>query len=181
MDRPFNEHWMSKAFSYADDALKNGEVPVGCIIVLNDEKVIGVGRNEVNVSKNATRHAEAVAIDDAYRYLLAEYRNESGHDLEQETLNSFKKCTLYVTVEPCIMCAAMVRAMGIPLVVYGCQNERFGGCGSVLDVSGDEDLTPQFGSKLMCIGGIHAEKAVQLLKDFYQQDNPNTSNTKNIA
>ncbi|XP_034384228.1 tRNA-specific adenosine deaminase 2 isoform X2 [Cyclopterus lumpus] len=128
------EKWMSSAFDMAKDALENGEVPVGCLMVFNDE-VVGKGRNEVNETKNATRHAEMVALDQ----LLDRCRR---HDLDVSAV--CERTALYVTVEPCIMCAAALRLLNIPVVVYGCRNERFGGCGSVLDVS--SALLPETGS-----------------------------------
>ena len=115
-------HWMQKAFQLAKDALNMGEVPIGCIFVYEDE-IIATGRNEVNETKNATRHAELVAVD---RVLCL--CSERSWDCTRVFQNS----VLYVTVEPCIMCAAALRNINIPIVVYGCQNERFGGCGSVL-------------------------------------------------
>ncbi|XP_021114978.1 tRNA-specific adenosine deaminase 2 isoform X5 [Heterocephalus glaber] len=117
--------WMEEAMRMAKDALKNTEVPVGCLMVYNNE-VVGKGRNEVNQTKNATRHAEMVAIDQ-----VLDWCHQNG----QSPSSVFEHTVLYVTVEPCIMCAAALRLMKIPLVVYGCQNERFGGCGSVLDVA----------------------------------------------
>ncbi|XP_044780099.1 tRNA-specific adenosine deaminase 2 isoform X3 [Bubalus bubalis] len=117
------------AMLQAKDALDNTEVPVGCLMVYNNE-VVGKGRNEVNQTKNlsfqATRHAEMVAIDQALDWCRRRDRSPS---------EVFEHTVLYVTVEPCIMCAAALRLMRIPLVVYGCQNERFGGCGSVLDIA----------------------------------------------
>lgn len=120
--------WMSRAFEMAREALQNGEVPVGCLLV-HREQVVGRGRNEVNETKNATRHAEMVALDQ-----LLDWCRRSNLDGARVC----ERTVLYVTVEPCIMCAAALRLMHIPLVVYGCRNERFGGCGSVLDVSSAE-------------------------------------------
>ena len=91
-------------------------------------KVIGRGRNEVNKTKNATRHAEMVAIDQVQHWCKNQFF--SFKDVLGE-------CWLYVTVEPCIMCAAALRFMGIPKVVFGCTNERFGGCGSILNIHTD--------------------------------------------
>lgn len=112
----------------AKEALEKGEVPVGCIMVYKN-KVIGTGRNEVNETKNATRHAELVAVDQVKLWC------------EQQCL-SFEKvlreCCLYVTVEPCIMCAAALRYLSVPKVVFGCANERFGGCGSILKIHTDD-------------------------------------------
>ncbi|KAG1963551.1 Cytidine/deoxycytidylate deaminase family protein [Pimephales promelas] len=119
--------WMSKAFDMAIEALENGEVPVGCLMVYNNE-IIGKGRNEVNETKNATRHAEMVALDQVLDW--CRFRAKDPKEVCEQTV-------LYVTVEPCIMCAAALRLLYIPLVVYGCINERFGGCGSVMDISSD--------------------------------------------
>ncbi|XP_063089479.1 tRNA-specific adenosine deaminase 2 isoform X2 [Cavia porcellus] len=153
--------WMEEAMRMAKEALKNTEVPVGCLMVYNNE-VVGKGRNEVNQTKNATRHAEMVAIDQVLDWCRE-------NDLRPSAV--FEHTVLYVTVEPCIMCAAALRLMKIPLVIYGCQNERFGGCGSVLDIA-SADL-PNTGRPFQCIPGYRAEEAVELLKTFYKQENPN--------
>ncbi|XP_069831140.1 tRNA-specific adenosine deaminase 2 isoform X2 [Dendropsophus ebraccatus] len=158
--------WMDKAFQMAQDALDNGEVPVGCLLV-HDQQIVGQGRNEVNETKNATRHAEMVAIDQALEW--CEKNSKSSIEVFQNTI-------LYVTVEPCIMCAGALRLLRIPLVVYGCRNERFGGCGSVLNVA--EDDIPNTGAPFKYIPGYKAEKAVEMLKTFYKQENPNAPKSK---
>uniref|UniRef100_A0A5F8GMR5 tRNA-specific adenosine deaminase 2 n=1 Tax=Monodelphis domestica TaxID=13616 RepID=A0A5F8GMR5_MONDO len=155
------EAWMERAMHMAKEALENGEVPVGCLMVYNN-KVLAKGRNEVNQTKNATRHAEMVAIDQVLEWC---------HRYGKSPTEVFEHTVLYVTVEPCIMCAAALRLMKIPLVVYGCQNERFGGCGSVLDIA-SADL-PNTGTPFQCIPGYQAEEAVEMLKTFYKQENPN--------
>ena len=157
--------WMKKALQFAEEALEAGEVPVGCIFVFQDS-IIGTGRNFVNETKNATRHAELVAIDQ-----VIDWCRKTGTDREEV----FKNTTLYVTVEPCIMCAGALRLVNIPLVVYGCGNERFGGCGSVLNVACDEN---SLGPKLKCMPGYFADEAVKQLKDFYKGENPNAPNPK---
>ncbi|TNM94464.1 hypothetical protein fugu_017223 [Takifugu bimaculatus] len=183
------ETWMDKAFDMAKDALQNGEVPVGCLMVYNSE-VVGKGRNEVNETKNATRHAEMVALDE-----LLNWCHSSNLDVSRVSRNT----VLYVTVEPCVMCAAALRLLSIldlcvcvcvcvlllwsftcssdiPTVVYGCRNERFGGCGSILDVS-SADL-PQTGNTFKCVSGHRAGEAVEMLKTFYKQENPNAPKPK---
>ncbi|XP_060609474.2 tRNA-specific adenosine deaminase 2 isoform X1 [Anolis sagrei] len=160
------EVWMDRAIGMAKEALENGEVPVGCLMVYNNE-VIGKGKNEVNETKNATRHAEMVAIDQAIDWC---------HQQKKRMEEVFLHTVLYVTVEPCIMCAAALRMMKIPLVVYGCQNERFGGCGSVLNISSDT-LTGT-GEPFQCIAGYRSEEAVEMLKTFYRQENPNAPKSK---
>ncbi|KAM4772837.1 tRNA-specific adenosine deaminase 2 [Rhinophrynus dorsalis] len=166
------ESWMQKAYQMAQDALDNGEVPVGCLMV-HDNQIVGKGRNEVNESKNATRHAEMVAIDQVLNWCKVNDKNET---------EVFKDTVLYVTVEPCIMCAGALRLLHlnsnsyIPLVVYGCKNDRFGGCGSVVNVAADD--IPNTGTPFKCIGGHQAEKAVEMLKTFYRQENPNAPRSK---
>lgn len=162
--------WIKKAFSLAEDALINGEVPVGCILVHKNNKVIGVGCNEVNQTKNATRHAELIAIDNAILYLR---NNQKETVTTIDIHNLMNECVLYVTVEPCIMCSAALRAVHIPLVYFGCKNERFGGCGSILDVHSDNDISVLLGPSMKCIGGNHELRAITLLKQFYNQMNPN--------
>ncbi|XP_043399006.1 tRNA-specific adenosine deaminase 2 isoform X2 [Chelonia mydas] len=130
-------------------------------MVYNNE-ILGKGRNEVNETKNATRHAEMVAIDQVLDWC---------HQHDKDPAEVFAHTVLYVTVEPCIMCAAALRLMKIPLVVYGCQNERFGGCGSVLNISSANLTDP--GEPFQCIAGYRAEEAVDMLKTFYRQENPN--------
>ncbi|XP_006035373.1 tRNA-specific adenosine deaminase 2 [Alligator sinensis] len=160
------EAWMDRALRMAKEALENGEVPVGCLMVYKNE-ILAMGRNEVNETKNATRHAEMVAIDQVLDWC---------HQHDKDPDEVFAHTALYVTVEPCIMCAAALRMMKIPLVVYGCQNERFGGCGSVLNISSDDLIGT--GEPFQCIAGYRAEEAVEMLKTFYRQENPNAPKSK---
>ncbi|XP_059897394.1 tRNA-specific adenosine deaminase 2 [Gadus macrocephalus] len=160
------EKWMASAFDMAKDALENGEVPVGCLMVYNNQ-VVGKGRNEVNETKNATRHAEMVALDQ-----VLEWCRHGDVDPQSVCMRT----VLYVTVEPCIMCAAALRLLHIPVVVYGCGNERFGGCGSVLDVSAAQ--LPHTGTAFKCVAGYRAQEAVEMLKAFYKQENPNAPKPK---
>lgn len=166
--------WMEEAFALAEKALQDQEVPVGCIIVFDDTNIIGCGKNYVNEQKNATRHAELVAIDAAYEFIKKYQQSQSlTKDSFPVTENELlSKCVLYVTVEPCIMCAAAIRLIGIPEVVYGCNNPRFGGCGSVLPIHSDVRIKSQLA--LRCHDNIQSSRAVRLLKDFYSQDNPFT-------
>ncbi|KAM4633258.1 tRNA-specific adenosine deaminase 2 [Polymixia lowei] len=160
------QRWMISAFEMAKDALENGEVPVGCLMVYNNE-VVGKGRNEVNETKNATRHAEMVALDQLLEW--CRHSNASPSSVCERTV-------LYVTVEPCIMCAGALRLLNIPVVVFGCGNDRFGGCGSVLDISSAQ--LPHTGTAFKCVPGYRAEEAVEMLKSFYKQENPNAPKPK---
>lgn len=156
--------WMSQALKMAEFALKCNEVPIGCVIVYKGA-VIAKGCNEVNATKNATRHAEMIAIEQ-----LFEYCSQSNF----LPSNVCRDVTLYVTVEPCIMCAYALRSLGITQVVFGCSNDRFGGCGSVLNVHNCERLQHD---KLNIEEDVLKEDAISFLQKFYEGDNPNTVGT----
>ena len=113
-DRDF----MAEALRLAEEAAAEGEVPVGCVITLGD-RIVGRGRNRRETGKNALAHAEIEAIDEACRTL-------GGWRLWQ--------CTLYVTLEPCPMCAGAILNARIPRVVYGAADPKAGACGSVTDL-----------------------------------------------
>ena len=166
-----HDKWMENSFTLAEQALQAGEVPVGCILVHKNIKIIGIGRNKVNETKNATRHAELVAIDNAIEHI--NFNKDCNLTSSDNILDVMKHCILYVTVEPCVMCAAALRVMNVPKIYYGCPNERFGGCKSVLDISNSICLRDSLGPEMKCIGGKQSERAISLLKDFYAQDNPN--------
>ncbi|XP_030759420.1 tRNA-specific adenosine deaminase 2 [Sitophilus oryzae] len=153
--------FMEKAFCYAKEALQNQEVPVGCIFVYHNE-VIAVGRNEVNQTKNATRHAEMVCVDQ-----VVEYSKTNSLKLE----SVFEQIDVFVTVEPCIMCAAALYDLKVRSITFGCKNDRFGGS-TVLDVK--EILKPV----TVVQGGHRADEAMALLKEFYKGQNPNAPASK---
>ncbi|GJJ07746.1 hypothetical protein Clacol_001951 [Clathrus columnatus] len=125
----FEDHmqWMRIAIQMAEEALAAKEVPVGCVFVRNGV-AIAKGRNRTNELKNATRHAELEAIDQIFA-------DPELTPLDRRAATMLSDTILYVTVEPCIMCASALRQVGIKEVYYGCGNERFGGCGSVLGVN----------------------------------------------
>nr|XP_023914178.1 tRNA-specific adenosine deaminase 2 isoform X1 [Quercus suber] len=163
--------FMELAIQQAKLAMDSLEVPVGCVIV-EDGKVIASGRNRTTETRNATRHAEMEAID-----ILLEHWQKNGLS-KLEVAEKFSNCYLYVTCEPCIMCAAALSILGIKEVCYGCANDKFGGCGSILSLhlGSSEPLkshgVPQ-GEGFKCTGGIMASEAVSLLRTFYEQGNPN--------
>lgn len=162
--------FMELALEQARFALENLEVPIGCVIV-EDGRVIASGRNRPTETRNATRHAEMEAID----FLLDKWQKD-GLDKIQ-VADHFSKCDLYVTCEPCIMCASALSILGIREVYYGCANDKFGGCGSILSLhefSSDKmssNVSQVKGFK--CTGGLMSSEAVALLRSFYDQGNPN--------
>ena len=113
-----DEQMMREALALAAEAAAEGEVPVGCVITLGD-RIVGRGRNRRETGKNALAHAEIEAIHDACTTL-------GGRRLWQ--------CTLYVTLEPCPMCAGAIINARIPRVVYGAKDAKAGSCGSVVDL-----------------------------------------------
>ncbi|XP_057653904.1 tRNA-specific adenosine deaminase 2 [Diorhabda carinulata] len=153
--------YMDKAFFYAREALSVQEVPVGCVFVYNDE-IVALGRNTVNETGNATRHAEINCIDTVIHY--SKINNLNYH-------NVFEKTCVYVTVEPCIMCAAALYDLKINTIVYGCKNDRFGGQ-TVFNVS----TVLKTVTKVK--GGYRAEEAMDLLKEFYKGVNPSAPPNK---
>ncbi len=155
---------MVEALNMAEFALKCNEVPVGCVIVYKGS-VISKGCNEVNATKNATRHAEMIAIDQLLEYC-------SQYSLLP--CNVFRNVTLYVTVEPCIMCTYALISCGISRIVFGCCNERFGGCGSVLSVHDSKMLQME---TFTIKRGVLKENAISFLHKFYEGNNPSTVKT----
>ncbi len=137
---------MMLALQEATLAKEAGEVPVGAVIVCGD-KVVGRGRNRRETDKNALAHAELEAIAQAC-----------------ETLGGWRlpNCTLYVTMEPCIMCAGAILQSRIDRVVYGVQDLKFGAFGSVVDVN-----TLGFTTKTVAEGGVLAQESKALLQSFF--------------
>ena len=144
---------MEMALERARYALAVGETPVGCVFVHND-RLLADGINDTNRSKSGIRHAEMVAIDKV---------------LEQHDANIFADTDLYVSVEPCIMCAAALDQLHIRAVYFGCGNDRFGGCGSILSMHRNH-TTGELA--FLMYPGIRRQAAIMLLRQFYMQENP---------
>eukprot|EP00921_Rhytidocystis_pertsovi_P014013 GHVQ01022824.1.p1 GENE.GHVQ01022824.1~~GHVQ01022824.1.p1 ORF type:complete len:234 (-),score=38.98 GHVQ01022824.1:979-1680(-) len=157
------------------------EVAVGCVIVdKRDKKIIAKASNQTNKMLNATRHCELVAID---KVMLA-YGN----------LDILRVSDLFVTCEPCIMCTVALQLVNIRRVFYGCRNDRFGGCGSIMSlhlpssrwsaVKEEKDIKDSSKQRqpclqgLECTGGIMKDEAVLLLQSFYSRGNPNAPDDK---
>ena len=140
--------FMEQALALAKEAAAEGEVPVGCVIVRKGQ-IVGRGRNRRETAKTALGHAEIEAIADASR-------NLGGWRLWE--------CTLYVTLEPCPMCAGAIINARIPRVVFGASDAKCGACGSVCDLfSMDFNHHPQVEK------GIMEEDASALMTAFFQR------------
>lgn len=153
--------FMRRALELASDALIAQEVPVGCVFTIND-LIIAESRNSVNATKNPTRHAELNCID----HVLENCRQ---NNIDHKTY--FPNIVVYVTVEPCIMCAAALNNLNISEVIYGVANDRFGGK-TVLDVS------KFYRQTYTLTGNLLADEAMILLKEFYKGSNPNAPESK---
>lgn len=154
-------NWMREAMTMAEEALAHSEVPVGCVFVRKNS-IIARARNRTNELRNASRHAELEAID----LILAD------KELTPEpTRYPLADTVLYVTVEPCIMCACALRQLGIKEVFYGCENDKFGGCGSVLGVNASvrHPVHPSY----QATGGYLRDEAIMILRRFYVTENTN--------
>ncbi len=142
-----DQYFMDQALALAREAMAAGEVPVGCVIV-KDGTIVGRGRNCRETDKTALGHAEVQAIAQACQTL-------GGWRLWQ--------CTLYVTLEPCPMCAGAIVNARIPRVVYGAADSKSGACGSVCDL-----FSMGFNHHPQVEGGVGEAEAAQLLQEFFQ-------------
>ena len=143
-----DEKFMLLAIEQAEKARELGEVPIGAVIV-KDGEVVGTGFNRRETGKNALYHAEIIAIDDACRRL-------GGWRLWQ--------CEMYVTMEPCPMCAGAIINSRIKRIVYGCCDMKAGSVKSVIDL-----FELHCNHKPVYEGGIMAEECSQMLSSFFRQ------------
>lgn len=144
-----HEKYMIEAIKEADIAINSGEVPIGCIIVHNGE-IIGRGHNLRNTKKNPLYHAEIIAINEAAN-IIDDWRLE--------------ECTLYVTVEPCPMCAGAIVQARIPNVVFGTRNVKAGCAGSILNIL-DE---PKFNHQVNIIEGVLQQECAKPMGEFFKR------------
>ncbi|MDD5863645.1 MAG: nucleoside deaminase [Firmicutes bacterium] len=143
-----DEYFMDEALALAREALADGEVPVGCVITRGNE-IVGRGRNRRETDKSALAHAEIEAIDEACRAL-------GGWRLWE--------CTLYVTLEPCPMCAGAILNARIPRVVYGAADRKCGAVDSVCSL-----FSMAFNHHPQVERGVREAQCGQLLTTFFQQ------------
>jgi tRNA(adenine34) deaminase len=144
---PRDEYFMRLALREAERALEHEDVPVGCLVVLEGE-VIAATRNERELRGDPTAHAEVLAL-----------REASGR-VGNWRLDD---CVLYVTLEPCAMCAGAIVLARVPRVVYGCTDPKAGAAGSVLDVLAE----PQLNHRPEVAGGLLADDSGDLLRAFF--------------
>lgn len=144
-----HEYYMKEAYKLAKKAYKLGEVPIGCVIVYQGQ-IIGKGYNRRKTDKNTLSHAEITAINKASKF-MKDWRLED--------------CTLYVTLEPCQMCAGAIVQARIPEVVMGCMNPKAGCAGSILNLL---DM-PEFNHQVRITGGVMEQECSKMLKTFFAE------------
>lgn len=140
---------MFAALQEAEKAFEDGEIPVGAVVVYKN-KIIGKGYNQVEKLKDPTAHAEMIAITSA-----------SNH-LNEWRLND---CTIYVTLEPCIMCTGAIIASRINDVYFSETDPKFGACGSKYNLAEEGKMN----HSVKVYSGIYAEESRQLMKNFFQK------------
>lgn len=138
---------MQQALALAEEAGRLGDVPVGCVIV-RGEDIVGRGANEIQRMGDPTRHAEIVAIEQAVRTIGEKFLDD---------------CTLYVTLEPCSMCAGAILLARIPTVVYAAADPKTGACRSVFELLDD----PRLNHQAVVRTGICEEESSALLREFF--------------
>ena len=168
-------NFMEECFKYCNKAIENGEIPVGCIFVHNLTKQILYGsHNLTNKTKNANSHCEINCIKyftSKLPYKISDEKNKVQYDYNKlEDL--MQNCTLFVSCEPCIMCAYALNLIHISKVYFGCYNEKFGGNGSIISIHKDP-LFP-YNSE----GGFLEEKAINYLREFYAVGNSKAPENK---
>ncbi|MBA9087740.1 tRNA(adenine34) deaminase [Fontibacillus solani] len=144
-----HEHWMYEAIKEAKKAEDIGEVPIGAVIVLGDE-IVGRGHNLRESSRDGTAHAEILAIREA-----------------SETIEAWRllHCRLYVTLEPCPMCAGAIVQCRVPFVVYGAPDPKAGCAGTLMNLLQE----PRFNHRTEVISGVLQEECASLLTEFFRK------------
>jgi len=142
-----NEQWMQLALREAQKAFDDDEVPVGALVV-HDNKIIGRGYNQIERLQDPTAHAEMIAITAAANHLKS---------------RRLAECTLYVTLEPCPMCAGAIVQARIPTLVFAAFDPKAGACGTLFNIVQDKRLNHQ----PHVISGICDKESEELLKGFF--------------
>ena len=145
---PFHLHHMEMALEEAALAATEDEVPVGAVIVSFDQGVIGQAHNQRERLQDPTAHAEMIAITQA-----------------AEALRSWRleRTLLYVTLEPCPMCAGAVVQARIPFVVYGCADDKAGACHTLYQITAD----PRLNHRAQVVAGVQSDRCAAVLSDFF--------------
>ena len=139
--------YMKEALAEARRGFTLNEVPIGCVIV-HENKIIGRGTNERATRKNVLRHAELTAIDQACK-TIGDWRLEN--------------CRIYITLEPCPMCAGAIIQARIPIVIYGAKSPKAGCAGSIINILNE----PRFNHQCKVIDGVCEKECSALMSEFF--------------
>lgn len=139
---------MEHAFKEAEKAYGKEEIPVGAVVVF-ENRIIGKGHNQVETLKDPTAHAEIIAVTSAASYLSSKI---------------LLGCTMYVTLEPCSMCAGAIVLAKIEALYFGAYDNKSGACGSVLNITNSKSLNHE----LSVTGGILDDKCSKILQSFFE-------------
>ena len=143
-----DEIFMREAIRQAKTAAEKDEVPVGAVIVY-ERRIIAKAHNQIETLKDPTAHAEMIAITQATNYLSSKWLRE---------------CTLYVTIEPCSMCAGALVLARIARVCFGAKDPKTGACGSVINIANHKSLN----HRMEVVGGILADECSSMVSEFFQ-------------
>jgi tRNA(adenine34) deaminase len=143
-----HEIWMRHAFKEAEMAYEKKEIPVGAVVIF-EGRIIGKGHNQVETLRDPTAHAEIIALTSAASYLSSKV---------------LLGCSLYVTLEPCVMCAGAVVLAKIETLYFGAFDNKSGGCGSVLNITNNSSLN----HRLNVTGGIMDKECGEILRSFFE-------------
>lgn len=155
------EMFMREALKEAEKSLAKEEIPIGCVIV-KDGHIIGRGHNAREELNQAIMHAEIMAINEAN---------------QQEGNWRLLDATLFVTIEPCVMCSGAIGLARIPRVVYGATNQKFGGAGSLYDILTDERLN----HRVAVERGILEEECAAVMQSFFRIGRERKKKAKRLA
>jgi tRNA(adenine34) deaminase len=144
-----HDYWMRYAFREAEKAYEMGEVPIGAVVIFKN-RIIGRGHNQTEVLQDPTAHAEIIAITAAANYLNSRRLIDTS---------------LYVTVEPCPMCAGAIIQSRIPRLVYGAVDKKAGACGTLMNIVQDKRLN----HRVEVITGILENKCSLIISDFFRK------------
>ncbi len=142
-----HEYWMALALREAGIALRRDEVPVGAVVI-QDGRVIGKGSNQIELLQDPTAHAEMIAMTAAAAHLGS---------------RRLERCAIYVTLEPCVMCAGAIVLARIPLLVFGAYDPKAGACTSLYTITNDTRLN----HRAHTIGGVLQDKCAAILQEFF--------------
>ena len=140
--------YMKEAIRQAAMASENDEVPVGAVIV-HQNKIIAKAHNQIELLKDPTAHAEMIAITQATNFLQSKWLQE---------------CTLYVTIEPCSMCAGAIILSRVTRLVFGALDPKAGACGSIFDIPKE----PRLNHRVEVVGGVLEEECQALMQTFFR-------------